>query len=144
MYSFTTFRQAYHVRDLEVPERDGVVGQEALHSAAAVLDREAPPVGLVGGGLRGVVLAVQQARDLGPGALLGGDPQVGRARVEDDREHLQALTRSSCAVNKSETLVHVDRVGEKLTKLPEEVSQFRCRRSTERSGSLEAGRRRLR
>ena len=63
---------------------------------------------LVSRGASGVVLAVEEAGDVGEVALLARHPQVARARVEDDLEGL----RRSADGDRAEVLrVHVVRQG---------------------------------
>lgn len=72
--------------DLQVADGKVVVGDESLHAAGAVVDLKRGSVGLVGVGLGGVILAVEVAGDRA--ALLGWNPEVGGAGVEDDLEGL--------------------------------------------------------
>lgn len=72
--------------DLQVADGEVVVRDESLHAAGAVVDLERGSVGLVRVGLGGVILAVEVAGD--GAALLGWNPKVGGAGVEDDLEGL--------------------------------------------------------
>ena len=66
----------YLSRDIDVPDADDVLREEPGEASGAVLDGELLPVGLVGLGLLGVVLVVEEAGDVGVVALLARHPQV--------------------------------------------------------------------
>ena len=71
---------------MEVTNAHGVMRDEALHRARAILDGEFGAIGLVCGGSRGVILGMEEACD---GSALGaGNPEVARSSVEDDLERL--------------------------------------------------------
>jgi hypothetical protein len=76
--------------DLEVTDLDIIVGDETRQAAGSVVDLELTAVLLVGGRGRRVVLGVEVAGDAA--ALLGRNPEVGAAGVEDDLEALGRVT----------------------------------------------------
>ena len=73
--------------DLQIADGEVVVGDETLHAAGAVVDLERGSVGLVSVGLGGVILGVKIAGD--GATLLGRNPEVGGAGIENDLEGLR-------------------------------------------------------
>lgn len=72
--------------NLEVANGQDVVGDEARQAAGSVVDLELAAVALVSGRVRRLVLGVEVAGDAA--ALLGGNPEVRAARIEDNLECL--------------------------------------------------------
>lgn len=76
--------------NLEVADLDIIVGDETRQATGPVVDLEFTAVLLVGGRGRRVVLGVEVAGDAA--ALLGRNPEVGAAGVENDLEALGRVT----------------------------------------------------
>mmetsp|Transcript_20840 Transcript_20840/g.53798 ORF Transcript_20840/g.53798 Transcript_20840/m.53798 type:complete len:473 (-) Transcript_20840:47-1465(-) len=81
----------------EAAYSDGVLGEETLRGARAVLNGEGGSVGNVCGALVVVVLVVEVTSDLEPRALLGGHPEVGGSSVGHNSELL--LGRADADLN---------------------------------------------
>ena len=74
----------------EISDGHDIVGDDTFEGSGAVLNLELGAVGLVGAGLFGVVLGVEEAGD--GGAAGGGDPEIRGSGVEDDFEGLRRGT----------------------------------------------------
>jgi hypothetical protein len=64
------------VTDREITDAEDVLGNVALHGASAILYGEVGAIGLVGGGSTGLMLGLNEARNIC--ALGAGDPEVAR------------------------------------------------------------------
>ena len=93
----------------EVTDGELVAGDEALHRARAILDRECGAVGLVRRRRTGVILGVEEARDRR--ALDAGNPEVRGAGVEVDGELLGGGTDG----DRADPVTIVRLVGQRLT-----------------------------